>query len=115
MNFVNFKSYHRRSVRTNIGRKRREGFKVDVDTDYLLSIFPKDFKCPALGIKMSWGYKSHSKKYTPSMDRIDPKKGYVKGNIVWISDRANTIKSNASVEEIGNVYKWFKKLSAKKK
>lgn len=41
--------------------------------------------------------------FTPSIDRIDPTKGYVKGNIMIISNKANRIKSNGTPEEIMQV------------
>lgn len=37
---------------------------------------------------------------SPSLDRIDSSKGYVKGNVRVISKRANQLKSNATVEEM---------------
>lgn len=46
---------------------------------------------------------------SPSLDRFDPKKGYVRGNINVISDRANTLKNNASVEELEKVVAWMKR------
>lgn len=38
--------------------------------------------------------------YAPSLDRINPKRGYVKGNIEVISRKANVMKNNASIEEL---------------
>ena len=45
-----------------------------------------------------------------SIDRIDPKLGYIKGNIQIISYRANWLKSNATLSEIEKIY-FFMKLS----
>lgn len=55
--------------------------------------------CPLLNIPLeinTGGVKPNS----PTIDRIDPSKGYVKGNVWVISHKANTIKSNATIEEI---------------
>jgi hypothetical protein len=37
---------------------------------------------------------------SPSLDRIDPSKGYVKGNVRVISARANLLKNDATVGEL---------------
>ena len=69
------------------------------------SISEKDFTpvthCPLLGIELNFssvgrGYHDDS----PSIDRIDPSKGYVPGNVWIISSRANRMKSNATIEEL---------------
>ena len=37
---------------------------------------------------------------SPSLDRLVPSLGYVKGNVTVISHRANTLKNNASIDEL---------------
>jgi hypothetical protein len=37
---------------------------------------------------------------SPTLDRIDNAKGYVKGNVCVISKKANTMKNNATPEEV---------------
>lgn len=55
--------------------------------------------CPVLGIPLikTRGTVSPG---TPSLDRIDNSRGYVPGNIRVISYRANSLKSDASAEEL---------------
>jgi hypothetical protein len=56
--------------------------------------------CPMLGIPLfpTSGQAAHAN--SPSLDRLDPRKGYTPENTVIISHRANTIKSNATPEEL---------------
>jgi hypothetical protein len=43
---------------------------------------------------------------SPSIDRLDSRKGYTPENIVVISHRANTIKGNATPEELRMIAKY---------
>lgn len=62
--------------------------------------------CPVLGIKLETG--NRREKYnSPSIDRIDNKKGYTNNNIIIVSNRANILKKDATLDElvmIGNFY-----------
>jgi hypothetical protein len=56
--------------------------------------------CPILGIKIKSNKISAPLDSSPSIDRINPKKGYEKNNIRIISNRANRIKADATADEI---------------
>lgn len=43
----------------------------------------------------------------PSLDRMVPDKGYVPGNVVWISLRANQMKNDGNSEELFRVAEWL--------
>jgi len=62
--------------------------------------------CPALGIPLKHGGTNNPN--SPSLDRLIPERGYVKGNVYWLSRRANGIKHNADLREIENVAHWFR-------
>jgi len=68
--------------------------------------------CPILGIKFSIGDGKGPGDMSPSLDRIDPKLGYVKDNVMIISMKANKIKSDATLEEIEKVYNYLKTTKA---
>ena len=56
-------------------------------------------KCPLLGIPLDSFYREATDN-SYSIDRIDSSKGYIKGNVWVISKRANTLKGNATLEEL---------------
>lgn len=62
--------------------------------------------CPILGIPLHVSDGKCSAN-SPSIDRIDSSRGYIKGNIQVISHKANTIKSNATLGELEMVVKFM--------
>ena len=94
-------------------KKRAKKFSIDFNLteEYVESIYPKDGKCPALGIKL----KRKDGSNAPSLDRIIPSLGYVEGNIQWVSKLANQIMSSATPDQVIQVGKYFKKITEEKK
>ncbi len=78
------------SAKTSASRK---GIEINID-EYDIMI-PEI--CPVLKIPIDVDAKRSYN--SPSIDRIDPNKGYLKGNIQIISWRANLIKNNMTLEE----------------
>ncbi len=97
----------RRAWKNALKRASERAIPFDIDLDYLVSIYPPDSNCPVLGIPMVWGG-TDGVSNSPSLDRLDPDLGYTRGNVCWISNRANTLKSNATVAEIENVLNYMK-------
>ncbi len=64
-------------------------------------------ECPILGLPLSVGDGGQSHDGSPTLDRIVPELGYVRGNVIVISRRANNIKSNAYPAEISAVARWL--------
>lgn len=56
--------------------------------------------CPVLGIHLGGAKRRGFCPTSPSLDKIRPSKGYVKGNIRVISHRANQIKSDGTLDEL---------------
>lgn len=74
-----------------------------------LSIVKEDIiipeRCPVLGILLRRNT-GKAAADSPTVDRLIPELGYVKGNIQVISYKANKMKNNASVEELILFSKW---------
>ena len=76
-------------------------------------------KCPVLGITLTYGLgrgNGQSLKVRDtraSLDRIDNTKGYTPDNVIVVSFRANRIKSDAMIDELLKVAKFYAKLGAK--
>lgn len=64
--------------------------------------------CPILGIELHVNEgKIGGRSNSPTLDRIDNDKGYVKGNTWVISQLANQMKSNATTSELRKFARWL--------
>ena len=81
----------------NNAKKRAKTNNLDFNIELDDIIIPRF--CPYLGIELSSSSpRGSSRRDVASLDRIDPTKGYIKGNIEVISHLANTMKNNATKE-----------------
>lgn len=97
----------RRKILINAAKKRAKEKKIDFNITVEDIILPKF--CPILGIELEFN-DTCVKDNSYSIDRIDSSMGYVAGNIQIISFKANTIKNNASIEELEKIVNYLKKL-----
>jgi hypothetical protein len=91
-----------------IRRKNKE--RRVIPYEHYLSLYKTH--CPLLNIELE--YKNHELSKMPknyaTLDKINPEKGYVVGNVQIMSSRANTIKNDASLEELTLIVKnWAEK------
>lgn len=67
--------------------------------------------CPVLGIKLEIAHKGFSPN-SPTLDRIVPALGYIRGNVAVISGRANVLKRDATVAELEQIVNWMRNVGA---
>ena len=122
---------YRQDNREAIAEKRREYYQMNREyfalksaerraTKYgvpfsltLDNLPPIPSVCPVFGT--SWaelGGTGGCKPTSLSLDRIIPELGYIPTNVVWMSSRANLIKSNATPEELEKVAAFVRQLIA---
>jgi hypothetical protein len=64
--------------------------------------------CPILGIPLFQKTgKQGGGDHSPSLDRVRPERGYVPGNILVISQRANRLKSDATIKELRDIASFY--------
>jgi hypothetical protein len=82
-----------RAVRDNVSFDLALQDLIDIATD----------KCPILHTPFVWGVsglgKGRTRPDSPTLDRILPELGYIKGNVAFLSYRANRIKDNGTMQE----------------
>jgi hypothetical protein len=86
-------------------RARDKGLPINITKeDIVIPVL-----CPILGIPLIVHEGSGAWPDSPSLDRIDPVKGYVRGNIWVISQRANQMKGSANMKELRVFAEWILK------
>ena len=70
--------------------------------------------CPVLGIPLELSVKGRRGFHpnSPSIDRVVPEKGYVRGNVCVISNRANWIKRDATASELYAIAAYVERMTA---
>ena len=90
------------------GVKIKEKITIDSvgrkHTSWEATEYPK--VCPVLEMKLDWSMNGLQYN-SPSLDRIDPTKGYIPGNVMMMSDIANRMKSNATPEQLKQFCRYY--------
>jgi hypothetical protein len=93
-----------------LGQLRRNAKKRGLE----FSVTKKDFlplptHCPVLNVELD--YSGAGTWNAASIDRSDCSKGYIPGNVVIMSKRANMLKNDASPEELRKVLEYIRNIS----
>lgn len=96
-----YKMYH--NTRT---RAKAKGWDHNLDIEFISDLLNNSIVCPIFGTV-------YSNSNLKSIDRIDSAKGYTKDNVHIISRRANTIKNDATLEELEKLTAYLKSLVKK--
>jgi len=91
------------------GAKKRaikDELPFNVDEKFLKSIVTQT--CPVFGIQLRWGTLGEGlSDNSPTLDKIKPELGYIKGNVCIISHIANKIKQDVGYEELYKLARWL--------
>lgn len=100
---VKSESPEKKMLRRAQTRARERGHEFNLE----LSDIHIPTHCPVLGIELVVHKgRSGGNPNSPALDRIDNNKGYVKGNVMVVSHRANMMKVDASPEELLKFADW---------
>jgi hypothetical protein len=84
-------------------RANAKNLPYNINTDFVIELWEEQgMQCPITGRMFdleSWGKKAQVNPDAPSIDRIDPTLGYVKGNV-----RLVTYSANVCLNEYGHDY-----------
>lgn len=89
-------------------RRRAKKYNLPFNIDISDIKIPEN--CPILDIELKKGKGSLSPN-SPTLDKIIPEKGYVKGNVKVISHKANFLKSNMSLNVLLKIATYVKENS----
>lgn len=81
-------------------RAHRKGIPFSLTFEEFVAAVPKDQICPVFGIRMLGPLEEGDRWQKMTIDRLRGDLGYVPGNITFISNKANTIKSDITDPEM---------------
>jgi hypothetical protein len=96
-------------------RAKQLNIPFDLDIDYLASIVTEN--CPVDGLPMDWAMNlvrnGKPTDRSPSIDRIIPALGYIKGNVKFIAHKWNTWKSDMLLRDLELIIAYTEKYAPK--
>jgi hypothetical protein len=91
-------------------RATKKGMEFNLEVEDI--VIP--LNCPVFDIPLFSNEGKGACPNSPTLDRIDQSKGYIKGNVWVVSSKANTIKSYSTIEELEILLKVWKEKAQEK-
>ena len=66
--------------------------------------------CPVLGLRLKRG-QGQATDHSPTVDRLNPRRGYVPGNVVVVSMRANRLKGDGTLHDLMRITAFLQHLN----
>ena len=86
-------------------RASKRGIPYNLTSTYIRFITPTH--CPVFGFPFAFGGNKYTRYNSATLDRLDAIKGYIVGNVVVISSKANVIKNAYTSADVLQVGKWL--------
>jgi hypothetical protein len=90
------------------GRAKARGLSFTLSSE---DISPLPSHCPVFGFELDYEL-SRASFNSPTLDRVDNDKGYELGNVIVVSRKANTMKSDGTVEDMKLLYEFYEKIKS---
>lgn len=102
-----YKKYIKWATKSFRSRAKTTNVEFDLTDEYLINIFEEqNEKCFYTGENLDFSIvipacskRTHPHRLAPSLDRLNPKKGYIRGNVVWCLYYINRMKNDLSYDE----------------
>ena len=95
------------ALATNTARHRSRE-PSDLTTEYMVRLWKRqDGRCAYTGLPLRQPqYKTPRDGASPSIDRIDPCRGYLRGNVAWVLWEVNRMKSDLTLNAFRGLCMW---------
>lgn len=121
---------YRTKHKIRLSEERRQKYKI-LDSSYIYKLFKRTERrareknipfnitisdivipeyCPVFGIKLEASERGKTRHNSPSLDKIIPELGYTPENIIVVSGKANMIKSDATLDDLEKVVRFYRSL-----
>lgn len=96
--------------RARFNAKKAHAKAEGIDFGLVFEDIPWPTFCPALGEPLAYEWGRGVSDWSPSFDRLNRLLGYVPGNVLIVSHKANSIKNNGTVEDLERVASFYRQL-----